>query len=258
MARIKELRSRPPWLFMFLIFLAYIFFTYTWPGFRNTNEYSRIFLTRALIDHNTFDIDDLIAIHNTQDKSFYNGHFYSNKAPGNSLLAAPVYLIIRMLGIHFRFELSEGMILYFIKAVCISLPSALFLILLFKFWSYITLFYSLRESFLIAYALGTLAWPYSGLFYGHQLVAVCLFLAFLLIFDGKNLARGNRPAFEAGFFCGLAFFIEYPTVIISLWILWFSRSAGLSWCERDRAHCPPMSKRPTARIRQSRPSCWAV
>lgn len=211
-----KIYCRVPWLVIILIFLCYIFHTYAWSGYWNTNEYSRMFLTRALVDYQKFEIDDIIIFHNTQDKSFHNGHFYTNKAPGTSLLAAPVYLLIRFLERGFGFLLSEEKLLYLIKTVCVSLPSAVFLFVLFKFWGGIAPLPSLRQAFLIAYALGTLAWSYSSLFYGHQLAGICLFLAFRFIFQAKKSTGEYKLAFTAGIFCGGAFLIEYPTLLISL------------------------------------------
>ncbi|MCX6348943.1 MAG: hypothetical protein NTV79_05515, partial [Candidatus Aureabacteria bacterium] len=217
-----RIRSKPPWAVFLLVFLCYGYFTYSWPGYWNTNEYSRVFLTRALIDNQKFSIDDIIALHNTQDKSFYNGHFYTNKAPGSSLLATPAYLVLRLVEINFRFQLSEEAILYLIKLVCLSAISVAFLSLMFKFWGYISLIFPIREAFLIVYALGTLVWPYSTLYYGHLLSGLALFLGFLILFDARDLIRGTAEIVQAGFFCGLAFLIEYPTLIVSLVIFLYA------------------------------------
>jgi len=217
-----HIRSKTPWAILALIFICYGYFTYIWPGYWNTNEYSRIFLTRALIDRQKLYIDDIIVLHNTLDKSFHEGHFYTNKAPGSSLIAAPAYLILRLAEISFRFQLSEEWVLYLIKLICLSALSAALLSLLFKFWGYISLIFPIRESMLIVYALGTLVWPYSTLYYGHLLAGFALLLGFLILFDARNLIRGTAEIVEAGFFCGVAFLIEYPTLIISLVIFLYA------------------------------------
>lgn len=204
-----------PRLIILLVFFCYVFFTYAWPGFWNTNEYSRLFLTRAIIDHQHFYVDEILSLHRTQDISFAQGHFYSNKAPGTSMLAAPIYLALRLFGPRFGLNLSEAMTIYLFKVLCVSLVSALFLFWLFRFWAQLTLLSGIRMPVLIAYAVGTLAWPYSSLFYGHQIAAICLFVAFLLLYVGRE-SNGRQVSSEAGFFCGLAFFIEYPTAVISL------------------------------------------
>ncbi|MGB1275243.1 MAG: hypothetical protein ACPG77_05785 [Nannocystaceae bacterium] len=55
------------------------------------NQNSRFALTRAMVERASFDIDP--DHHTTGDKSFREGHFYSDKAPGSSLLAALPYAV---------------------------------------------------------------------------------------------------------------------------------------------------------------------
>src|SRR5919202_2991899 len=57
------------------------------------NEYSRYDMVLALVDHHTTQIDRYHE--NTGDEAFFNGHYYSDKAPGSSLLAVPTYALLR-------------------------------------------------------------------------------------------------------------------------------------------------------------------
>lgn len=222
----EKLDYRPPIITVLLILLCFLSLTYTWRNFWNTNEYSRIFLTRALIDHQSFSIDKIIVEHNTQDKSFFEGKYYSNKAPLSSFFAAPVYLSIRMMELFGRLEISEAMEIYLITSICLSIPSAFFLLLLFKFWSSVTLHYPLRRAVMIAYALGTMVWPYSTMYYGHLLAGMSLFLAFLIVFSISKVKAGKKTFFECGFFCGFAFAIEYPAALIALCIFIYTSIVG--------------------------------
>lgn len=222
----ERLNYRPPLISVLLILICFLSLTFTWRHFWNTNEYSRIFLTRALIDHQSFSIDKIIVSHNTQDKSFFEGKYYSNKAPLSSFLAAPAYLSIRMMEIFGRLEISEAMEIYLITSICLSIPSALFLLLLFKFWSAVTLHYPLRRAVMIAYALGTMVWPYSTMYYGHLLAGMSLFLAFLIVFNTSKVKPGKETFFECGFFCGFAFAIEYPAALIALCIFIYTAIVG--------------------------------
>ncbi len=223
MASVRDIRPRAPLLTAGLILLCYLSLTYTWENFRNTNEYSRIFLTRAVTEHGTFSIDPLLrSLHDTQDKSYFQGRHYSNKAPASSFLAAPAYLAVRMAATLGRVEIPDPLALYLVTALTLSLPSALFLLLLFKFWGSITLQGPVRRAVLILYGLGTMAWPYSSMYYGHMPAALCLALAFLVIFNAREAPAGTRPLLEAGFFCGLAFAIEYPTALIAAGIFLYA------------------------------------
>jgi len=66
-----KLNYRPPVATVLLVLLCFLSLTFTWRHFWNTNEYSRVFLTRALIDHQSLSIDKIIVTHDTQDKSLF-------------------------------------------------------------------------------------------------------------------------------------------------------------------------------------------
>lgn len=70
--------------------LLAVFFTYGYfVGSPAWNQNSRFALTRALVESGTTAIDPYH--HTTGDKSWRKGHFFSDKAPGASLLALPAY-----------------------------------------------------------------------------------------------------------------------------------------------------------------------
>ncbi len=216
---------RSPWLAVLLVFFCYAYFTYDWPVFRNTNEYSRFYLLQAMVDYGRFSIDDLIAVRDTQDKARHLGRYYSNKAPGASFLAVPAYLVLRRIEAARGARYPEPLRLYFIKVAVVALPSALFLLALYRFWGNFGASRSLRLPFLLAYALGTIAWPYSAMFYGHQLAAIALFLAFVVIRTGSRASAGIGSMVPAGFLCGLAFMIEYPAAVGVFLLLLYAREA---------------------------------
>lgn len=55
------------------------------------NQNSRLALTRAVVERGELSIDD--SHHTTGDKSFRDGRYYSDKAPGASFLAVPAYAL---------------------------------------------------------------------------------------------------------------------------------------------------------------------
>lgn len=236
---VKKKRGAPPVLIIFLILICFVYSTSDWIIFRNPNEFSRLYLTRSLIDRQTLVIDELVARRDVQDKSFYQGHYYTDKAPGISFVAAPVYLVIRLWETYTGTRLAENTVLYIIRIICISIPSILFLLLLYSFWGRISDNYSARRALLIAYALGTPAWAYSMLFFGHQLAGICLFTSFTILYNSSNSPIKRRLYFQGGFFSGLAFIVEYPTILVSflLFIYMFSREYGVIKTSRrfDRA-----------------------
>src|SRR5919109_660074 len=74
--------GRPALLLMLMAFLAY---TYAIPRGPLANADTRVALTRAIVDDHTLRIDRYAA--GLTDRSAYRGHFYTDKAPGASLLA---------------------------------------------------------------------------------------------------------------------------------------------------------------------------
>lgn len=216
------IRGRKPLLAAGLILICYLSLTYAWDNFRNTNEYSRIFLTRAVVEHGTFVIDPLLRIHDTQDKSFFRGRHYSNKAPASSFLAIPAFLAVRLAAEAAAVDLPGALSLYLVTALTVSIPSVLFLLLLFRFWSAYTPEAPPRRAVLILYGTGTMAWPYSTMYYGHIPAAICLFGAFMVICQARGGPSAARPLLAAGLLCGLAFALEYPTALISAGLLLYA------------------------------------
>lgn len=69
--------------------LAFVVFAYFMPRWADWNIDSRLDLVHAIVDKHSLQID---AYHwNTWDKAVYQGHYYSDKAPGTAVLGAVVY-----------------------------------------------------------------------------------------------------------------------------------------------------------------------
>src|SRR5947209_5942905 len=69
--------------------LAFVVYAYFLPRWADWNIDSRFDLTRAIVDVHSLRIDRFHF--NTWDKAVYQGHFYSDKAPGTAVLGAVVY-----------------------------------------------------------------------------------------------------------------------------------------------------------------------
>src|SRR6185503_12287383 len=67
----------------------------------------------------------------------------------------------------------------------------------------------------LAYALGTLALPYSTIFYGHQLSAALGLSAFALV-------RRRRAPMLAGLLLGLAVAVDYTSVILVIAVMGYT------------------------------------
>lgn len=68
-----------------VLFITYAFFAH-WGGW---NENASFNLVRSIVEEQTFNLDRLY--NNTSDRAYFEGHYYSAKAPGMAFIAAPAY-----------------------------------------------------------------------------------------------------------------------------------------------------------------------
>src|SRR5579859_5072507 len=203
-----------------ILFLAYCYFI---PRGALWNPDTRIFLTASIVDRGKLNIDPYAQY--TGDKAAYNGHYYSDKAPGSSLLAVPAYFLV-------KFALYQGktnylsllstsdeqrtdfLARYLITLLLVGLPSALLGGLLFRFLGYLGLGLRGRLVLTLGYGLGTIAFAFSTVFFSHQMAALLLFATFYLLFRIKQGVLAERHYLTAGLLAGYAVITEYPTALI--------------------------------------------
>src|SRR5688500_1856742 len=124
------------------------------------NQNSRFNLVRSIVEQHTIVVDDYA--HNTGDIAVRDGHHYCDKAPGVSILAVPVYAAVHPFagGQRPRGRLvNAGAYLATVWAV--GLPSALAAVMLYRLAVMIGAPAAAAAAIVVAYALGTLAFPYS-------------------------------------------------------------------------------------------------
>jgi hypothetical protein len=209
-------------------FFSFIYF-YEGGGW---NQNSRFDLLRAIVEQHTLRID---AYHeNTQDKAHFQGHYYSDKAPGLVFLAVPAAFAVRpaisLAGIDPKSPRGEVALSYLVSALSVALPSALAGVCLF--------FLGLRfgagtDGAVLAAAVmsvGTPLWAYASLFWAHALVGACLIFAYAVALKLSD-ADGGWPVFfwalAVGMAAGWATVTEYPAApasaalgLFALWRVW--------------------------------------
>lgn len=223
--------------------MVFVFFFITFSFFfqgGGWNQNSRMCLVRSIIHDKTFAIDackedtEEIEFANTGDWSFYDGHYYSNKSPGLSLIAVPPFALAHYCLQYFLPDDPARLVLFsaYFSTVCTTvLLSALLCLLIFHVCTY---FFGMgiTESLLVAffYGCGTIAFSYSTTFYCHQPAAFCSFFSFLLLLHlRKNNNKKSYYALLAGFFAGTAVLME-PSSIITLIALF----VYVTWCKENR------------------------
>jgi hypothetical protein len=197
-----------------LLFLSYFYF---FQG-GDPNQSSRFLLTRAMVERHAFDITPDQAI--SLDKGFHDGKFYSDKAPGISFAAVVPYAGLRLSDRLFHLEgtsrIASRCKLHVLSALLSGLPTTIIAFLLFRVLCAWRVRRGLAELCAFAYGVGTIAFPFATLMFGHQLAAVLVFGSFAHIaVERAKGDRGTGPTPFTGPLLGLAFgtsiVVEYPT-----------------------------------------------
>ena len=205
------------------------------------NQNSRLALTRALVERGSTIIDPDHAT--TGDKSYRDGHFYSDKAPGASLLALPAYALfygatrlgggelpsVRVVPLDPAAELAgqqpdpdarrpgdrlvhnqaHRTALYLCRLLSTSLLALAGLAALYLL-ARRQLAPAPAAALTLLYGLASPAFVYSTAFYGHQPCADLLLLALACILLSRGTARAGLAA---GACLGLAVVCEYPAAV---------------------------------------------
>lgn len=176
------------------------------------NSACRWALIRAIVDDHTLCIDRYHE--ETTDKALVAGHYYCDKAPGSSLWGVPVYWTLQQIA-HWRGPFSQTQARFFTRLWVSSIPTAVAACALLLILRGQSLSWPAAAAIALLYALGTCAWSYSTLLYGHQLAAMFIVLAFALLMDtargGGDLSTARLVG--AGLCVGCAVLAEFPVAL---------------------------------------------
>src|SRR3990172_4032456 len=148
-----------------MVLIAYGYFS----AERDVNINSRLALVKAFVDEGRLEID---SYHNTElytvDKSFFNGHYYSDKAIGSSMLGILAYYPVRWIYVHEDVRLTPRLFREWLTFLSISLPTALLAPLFYVLTKQITKSAGRGLILSLAISLGTPLFTYGTAFYGHR------------------------------------------------------------------------------------------
>ena len=231
-----------------IVLLLLLCYAYVFPRWADWNQNSRFDLTVAIVEHGTFAIDCCAG--NTGDYARIDGHSYSDKAPGLSLLAVPVHIVfaaaaarggalegavqrlasgaalaptLRPAGSGLQPDKVRFALGLTVATVClVALPSALFGAVFFRFLVWCGAGIGAALAATLLYGLGTIACVYAGAFYAHQLAAALSFSAFALIAAAPPPPRRPPRLIAVGLLLGLAVICEYPAALIAVVVVGFA------------------------------------
>ena len=230
-----QARGRPEVLLFCLLLLCYAYFVPRWADW---NQNARFDLTLAMVEERSFSIDSYYA--NTGDYAVFRGRHYAGKAPGTSFLAVPSNMLFKgflsLPGIRqqlqaragnaaFQSTLREGGSglqankvefaagLYVSTLFTVGVPAALLWVLVFRFLRRYSQQVRWRLLAVLGLGLGTLAFPYASVLYGHVPSAFLLFTAFYLLVQIRREERSTHYLWLVGFLLGFAVITEFPTAL---------------------------------------------
>lgn len=233
--------------FSFFILFIYFIQTVGW------NDYSIIDLVQSITTQNRFEIDSYY--NNTGDRSYYNGHYYSDKAPGVSFLGTPTYYawkftydtLLQRDSFPQKVEYATNKIIktdsretktyepinpgtLYLSSISIliitvsSLPSALTVILIYKISRYFLKKEIQRILITITYGLGTIAFIYGTVPFTHALATFLMFFSFYLLFTFKIEKQKIERILLAGLISGFAIAVDYPVGLLSALFIFYVMS----------------------------------
>src|SRR3954453_2372113 len=158
-----------------VLFLSYAYFY----GAGGWNQNSRFALIRAILERHTLQID-AYQLH-TGDRALWQGHYYTDKAPGGPLTALVPVQAARMISRAVGVDPASFPGIAWTSYVAAVVTSGLFTVIaaLCVFW--LSLRWGATDGAALfaatAYGLASPAWAYATLFMGHGPTAGCLMIA---------------------------------------------------------------------------------
>jgi hypothetical protein len=201
------IRSPKKRLILLLIILA---FATTHTGPQSWNDRSRMATVQSLVEFGTFVIDDTAFI-TTGDKVFINGHFYSDKPPFPSVLAALIYLPLHHLGISLRDGQSAAY--YLLTLGTVKLFWLLGTVAFFSSLQFTKLNEENRLRASLALSIGSLYFTWSTTFNNHALAASFLSIGLYFLLMARHEINVIANIFRSGLFFCLAGISDIPTSI---------------------------------------------
>ncbi|WP_294320221.1 hypothetical protein [uncultured Sphingomonas sp.] len=219
--------------------LILVWFSCAWFGSWefNPNNAVRMFATLSLVDDGDATIDEYAAL--TIDKAHFGDHYYSDKAPGITVLGIPAVLLADAVSGQRARDFVPGFenrefnrfLKIRIRLVAITICavlSALAAMLLYDLVRGITADVEAGAVAALSYGLGTTVWGWSTTIFGHAPVAALLVIATWAVWRGTGPGRSWCHAVMAGLALGWAVLIEHSALIAGLpvagYALWRLRS----------------------------------
>lgn len=212
--------SKQPHVAFWLVAVAYLYVFPHQPRLNNPNENVRFYMTAAIVEEGQYSIDTLRDRWGwVNDASVHEGHYYSVKAPGSSLLAVPGYALYRALGR--PFDRQEA--LWLCRLTATILPTLIGLFCFHAFFRRRSDDTRAADIAFVALALGTPIYGYATMLASHTTAAIAAFGAFIILSTLRERGRATSLAcFAAGALAAAVTWLEYQGLVASVMLTLFA------------------------------------
>jgi hypothetical protein len=176
----------------------------------NTQDATRLAASQSIVEYGSLNVDRYHTL--LLDRAYYRGHWYSDKAPGMSLLAVPPVALFHLADVvrnsnpSLPIWMRNGQ-LWALRVLTSGLG------LLFATWLVGRAAEGLRRGYgapvAVTFALGTIAGPLGPIVMEHDVAAALGFAAFALA------ASGRRWAFASGVCAGVTVLFDYSALLLA-------------------------------------------
>jgi hypothetical protein len=216
-----------------LFLVLFLSFAYFYQG-GGANQNARLGQTRAIVEKGQLHFSGIRVP--THDTVTVDGKVYPNKAPGMSLLGVgPYFLISRLQGTLtglFSEDFYHLFSCWLVTVLIVAFPCALGGVIFFRLLGLFHPAVAPRLVCTLALFLGTPAFAYSTVVYGHMVSSVLTVISFYLLLKylvfEPSASRGSLFIFLSGLAGGWAVVTEYPTAVIVLTLTLFCYGASIA------------------------------
>lgn len=174
---------------------------------------SRYSLTAAIVEQGTIQIDGFAWMTKVSDRiDAPDGHLYSDKAPGQPVLAVPFHALARAVGADSAAvkQIDGNLGLWWITLWSCTVPAAALAVLMWKVAAETTRRGAVPIALLLVF--GTPLMVFSVELYGHLLATAFGFGAYVLV---RSTPRSPAALAGAGACAALAVSVEYPVALLA-------------------------------------------
>lgn len=228
------------WALPALCAAAYLYAFPHQPHIGSPNEDVRLYMTAAIVEARTYRLDAIRARWGStadNDAAQREGHVYSPKAPGTSLLGVPGYALYFMVCQGLGRAPDHAVALWVVRVTASALPTLLWLFAFRRRLRSLSDDPLLRGAVFLSVAFASPVYGYGMLFASHAQAAGAAFVAFALLREGRQIGTMRaRDAFVAGLCAAGVTLFEYPGLVTSV-----ALTAYASVCIKPRARLVPFA-----------------